>query len=382
MRFLSTDFHEICYSVIGIKITERMIAKQFALLLLCLLISGWSFAQTTHEVTASYATEFQTNFGSRYNWVNLVTLNAQLSTEKLGLWRNGAFKLCAISIYRLREVKVFNDLIGYSNIEEGNLPIAPFEFAYLHRFRKVELSGGLRNMNDDYFTSPYTLSYTNSASGNYPTISANFACANFPLSALGVHVNYSINPLFTLQSSLYNGVARSLRDGFAQLMRVDPKRDGVIAISELGFSNARLYASILNLGGLYQTPSRSEEGVVKRNFAVWANLEQGLYCRNKRGVGALLQLSIAPKHRNRCTNYLGVGGVFTGWLMPGGADRLSILLNSARFAQHRESALELTWSAEVVKGLVCQPALHLVKAGGQHGTIGMLRFVYSYTYCK
>ena len=64
---------------------------------------------------------------------------------------------------------------------------------------------GIRNMNEDYFTSHFMSLFTNSSCGIFPTISANYRIANYPLASMGIHLERKIREL-TVMASVYNGV--------------------------------------------------------------------------------------------------------------------------------------------------------------------------------
>lgn len=86
-----------------------------------------------------------------------------------------------ISIAKTREERLVDDLQTFSNIEEDNLPLALAVCGANWQINdKHSLFFGIRNMNEDYFTSPVTSFFTNSSCGVYPTISANYDIANTP----------------------------------------------------------------------------------------------------------------------------------------------------------------------------------------------------------
>jgi hypothetical protein len=102
-----------------------------------------------------YTTEVQTNFGKKYNWVNLLSVSVGLQSEKISQrWTNGYLYAEFISVYKIFNKRIAGDLMTFSNIEEDNLPVNPFVLGYSHRWGKVSLFGGLRNVNNDYYITP------------------------------------------------------------------------------------------------------------------------------------------------------------------------------------------------------------------------------------
>ena len=90
----------------------------------------------------------------------LVSDNAQFPVSK-----SFVFDLSAFSVFNVRKERISQDLQGFSNIEEDNLPFnvaiadVSYEISDNHR-----LAVGVRNVNEDYFTSPVTSFFTQSSS--------------------------------------------------------------------------------------------------------------------------------------------------------------------------------------------------------------------------
>ena len=132
-----------------------------------------------------YTTELQTNFQG-CNFVNLLRLNAEIPISK-----SVTIEASTISIAKTRNERLLDDLQTFSNIEEDNLPLAIAVCGANWQINdKHSLFMGIRNMNEDYFTSPVTSFFTNSSCGIYPTISANYPIANYPVASVGMHYCY------------------------------------------------------------------------------------------------------------------------------------------------------------------------------------------------
>lgn len=94
---------------------------------------------------------------------------------------------------------------GFSNIDEDNTTLAPAVAGLTFTSGGSMLFAGIRNMNEDYFTSHFMSLFTNSSCGIFPTISANYRIANYPLASMGIHLERKIREL-TIMASVYNGV--------------------------------------------------------------------------------------------------------------------------------------------------------------------------------
>lgn len=351
-------------------------------------------AQKKVMIGGQYTTELQSDFGRQVNWVNLLSFHLTVPTEALGLWRNGKLEAQTISVYKTSRQRIADDRQVFSNIEENNLLFSPFIFGYSHQVGKVLLFGGLRNVNEDYFTAPYTSLFTNSSCGIYPTLSANYVLANYPLSAVCLHVEYQVNDRIQVRNSLYSGKAYLPFKRGSSVFTVVPGRDGFLDMAEVFYTvNSSHYGSynlgvVVHGGGRVGHESVPEKEAaakapeqyahsqkIKTNYAVWLSAEQSVFQRDKRSVGLLGQLSLAPAGRNDCYRYLAAGCVFNGVVSSSRQDMFGVIFSYAAFVEAKESAMEITWKYSATNHLDIQPAFHIIRTGKEWYTIGMLRLV-------
>ena len=136
-------------------------------------------------------------------WCNLLEVSAET-----GLWKNAQLETAAISTYNLG-IPVAGDLQAFSCIDAG--PDKAFRLIEAGIRQNIGDKGsvyaGLRNIDMDHFTTPFTALFTNASHGNFPILSANFPLATYPLAALCLHTEFSPFPGLTFRESLYNGVA-------------------------------------------------------------------------------------------------------------------------------------------------------------------------------
>lgn len=90
---------------------------RFYCLVICLM---YGRKVTGSELDLTYTTEVQTNFRKEGKWVNLLRLDYSCP-----LGRNFRFSFSSISIAETRQDALVDDMQGFSNIEEKNLPFAP-----------------------------------------------------------------------------------------------------------------------------------------------------------------------------------------------------------------------------------------------------------------
>lgn len=330
-----------------------------------------------YDLGLDYATEMQSDFGKKINWVNLLSLEGQYN-----LWANGELSLQAISIRKTRKERIADDLQTFSNIEEDNLSMNLFLAGYTHSFKNTSLFAGVRNVNNDYFIGDYTSLFTNSSCGIYPTLSINFPIANYPLSAMCIHGEFALSKTLILKNSLYNGTAYTLFSKEGSLFTVHPKNDGFLNVIELSHlpktNNHELYnmGSVLYVGhSMYRAGKQEETKTEKKkiNYALWGSMEKSIYSRGRKSAGILLQGSFAPAGRNDCKYYYGAGIILNALASVQNENSLGVFYNRAVFHEVTENTIEVTWRYKVNKHLTLQPVFHCIKTGSRTKTVGVVR---------
>lgn len=355
------------------------------------------FAREKPEVSVQYTTELQSDFGRRLNWVNLLSLRATVPMEWLGLWGNGKLEVQTISVYKTSRERIAGDRQVFSNIEEDNLPFSPFILGYSQQIGKVLLFGGLRNVNEDCFTTPYASLFTNSSCGIYPTLSANYVLANYPLSAVCLLLEYRINENIGIKNSLYNGKAYLPFKRGSSVFTVAPRRDGLLDLAEISYTTNNSYHGTYNLGVVVhgsnrlgdasdcrlpseQVQAQTETSSAKHwrvNYACWLSAEQECWRSGRYSAGVLGQYSFVRP------TVMTAGGMWRRWrfqrvLSASREDALGVIFSQASFSDVRERALEITWNYTVSDHFTVQPAFHFIRTGNERCNIAMLRVVVSY----
>ena len=267
-----------------------------------------------------------------------------------------------------------DDMQGFSNIEEKNLPFAPAVLGLEYRTSRSSLFLGVRNVNEDYFTSPCSSFFTNSSCGIYPTLSANYPLANYPLAAVGLDYRLTSGP-WEMELSVYNGTAQCSLTGAHSVFRVCPDTDGVLGLSSV---NYRKNDSEYSMGaGIHRGMCVGDETGVEEAVAspqqkrmtcvLWACVEQRV-C--KRGY-ALLQCSVRPSVEGGCRSYAGAGGVVK-------CDKVSFgfFLDYADYTTAHEWAGEVTCRWACTSRMTVQPAIHLIRNSNGNYAAGLLRMYY------
>ena len=308
-----------------------------------------------HRLTAQsvfgieYTTEIQTNFKD-LNWVNLLKLKLSQT-----LYDHIRLEIGTISIAKTHSERLIDDLQIFSNIEEKSLPLSFSVTGLSFDGDDSYLFVGIRNINEDYFTSPITSFFTNSSCGIFPTISANYPIANYPLSSLGIHYSWE-KESWKIQASVYNGRGYNgfTADNF--LLRFHPVSDGLFGITSLNYQNN---GSSYHFGGVLHNGFHScREKTEKRSLSgmLWGYVEQRLTEK----ICLLAQYSVAFPSDIWCHIFGGMGIV-----IPFRMAEVGFFSDCAIFAGKKEYASELTCRITFSDHIILQPAVHLIQ--GTHG---------------
>ncbi len=303
-------------------------------------------------VGVEYTTELQTNFHES-NFVNLLRLNADMPIGK-----SLSLETATISIAKTRGERLIDDLQTFSNIEEENLPLALAVCGANWQMNdKHSLFLGIRNINEDYFTSPITSFFTNSSCGIFPTISANYPIANYPVASVGMHYFYD-GPPFRVQASLYNGTGYNRFTGSDNVFRVCPKDDGVFGLAEVSYNHGGscyfLGNAIHYNGNISTTPWFYTEQNISLEFAL------------------LVCYSHAFSEDAECKDFIGFG---THCQL--GRYQFGAFTDYANFLERNEFATELTCKIPITGHIDIQPTIHLITYDSKLHSIGMLRMALS-----
>ena len=350
--------------------------KRKILLILFSIAPCLSFAQ---EFSGELTSEWQWDMNKRTNWVNLLRLNMKLPLAN----GKGAFEAATLHVAKTKEETILADWQGFSNIEADNMFAAIAVLGYMHTWQNAHLFVGVRNVNEDFFTSDVTSLFTNSSCGIFPTIAASYPIANYPFSGLTLYFDVTRGP-WTFKNSLYNGTGYNGWKGNDNPFLVRPKRDGVFNISQLEYSahDARYFAGLtvhtrqhltcgqegfVTTDGASASENDGEEAVStekttnKTTFAWWLYGEQPVWTAGDRSVVCMAQYSENTSHKNKCYRYAEVGCAYRDSL-----NECGLSGQYARFQEGNEWSMELTWRRQLSETVAVQPSFQYVNnANGQ-----------------
>ena len=82
---------------------------------------------------------------------------------------------------------IIDDWQGFSNIDADNNFAMLAVLGYMHEWNSGHLFVGVRNVNEDFFTSDVTALFQNSSEGIFPTVASSYPIANYPYSGLTLY---------------------------------------------------------------------------------------------------------------------------------------------------------------------------------------------------
>lgn len=341
---------------------NRRIIKTYKLILCLLCFCNCALSQDIDSIGLvpklglEYSGEFQMNNDGNCNVVNVLRLSCNLPFS-----RKVAFDVSTVSVMQTNEDRIGNDFQVFSNLDAYNLPLTlAVAGITLKMNTEHTLFAGVRNLGEDYFTSDVTSLFTNSSCGVFPTISLNYPLANYPCASLALHYAY-LTDFFTLQASIYNGVASDSFSGRSSLFRFCPESDGVFGIVQ-GEYKCHCGNYFLGAAAYYgQCNDMSQRGI---SPLFWIYSEQKI----AENCSLIVDYSHDFGSNSPCRDFAGVGGKIN---IKG--CELGVFSDYVSFYGVAEWATELTCKAQISKCFSLQPAIHIVKTGEMTFGAGLLR---------
>ena len=273
-----------------------------------------------------------------------------------------SFRIATITDAETRKTPVLDDYMVYSNVAAGNriltLAVANLQWA-INDHHSIYL--GIRNTNEDYFTSEGTAFFANSSCGIYPTISCNYDIANFPFASPGVHYLYSSDS-FELKSTLYNGLGHRHFAGRDNVFRFCPKSDGVFLIGQGEYKHS---GSIYSLGACMHYGIAEQTSTKKDRTTLWTHVEHAL-SPNLCLIGGY---SHSLANDAFCKDFGGLG-----FIRSFSKTKLGIYSCISGFAGSNEYATEVSYNIALNRYCYLQPTVHYIKNSISDGLVGVLRF--------
>ncbi len=331
---------------------QNIMKRIFLIILGCVSIC-LSYAKC---FSGAYIAEWQWDMNKKTNWVNQLRLDLSVPVFN----GKGSFEAATLHLAKTGE-SVIGDWQGFSNIEADDMFAAIAVLGYMHEWKAGHLFVGVRNVNEDFFTSDVTALFTNSSCGIFPTVAANYPIANYPLSGLTVYFDVTKGG-WTFRNGIYNGSGYNGWTAHDNPFLVRPKKDGIFNISQLEYSyrGGRYFAGAAIHTRQYAIDEEgemapAEEAAHKTSCGWWVYGEQTVWESGERKVSCMAQYSENTSRRSVCYRYGEIGGAYQDE-----ANECGVSGQYARFQQGTEYSLELTWRRRLNKWLSVQPSFQYV----------------------
>lgn len=246
---------------------------------------------------------------------------------------------------------------GNSNIDTDRTLAALAVLGYRYEWTCGSLFIGIRNVNEDFFTSEVTSLFTNSSCGIFPTVSASYPIADYPLSGLTVYGELTWGQ-WRWKHSVSNGVGYAGWTRHDSPFRLRLGKEGLFCLSQLehAFRRGRYFLGAAGHTRLFVADSEGEISAVSASFrhpslAWWVYGEQTVWEAGSRKLSLMAQYSENTDRRNRCYRYGELGFAYRDRV-----NQFGMSAQGARYRQGTEYSLEATWKRELGPTWTLQPS--------------------------
>jgi len=333
----------------------------------------------------SFTTEAEGNFtNGEWNSTSLLFLNAEAKLWKGAKAQGGITGMYNLRLDQDKSWSVCDDRMMFSNLPYIKEPMLLSHLGIEQRLLddKVMLFLGVRKADMDYFITPYSLLFLNTAVIINPVVSTVWGVPHYGTSALCFHAQWEFMPGFTVKYSLYNGQKSSCWD---QMFYFRPNRDGVNQIAELSYKGdgcCSSYVGEYHLGMIYADSKyldnyfasrviSNNDGKKHSGCSVFANVDQPLYV-GKYPVGLMAQGGLTKKYVDNANAFYSLGLKMDNLMAE--QSQVGVSLSRGYFADGvHESDFEITFSYPVMKNVAIQPGIHFISTSGERSTCALCR---------
>ncbi len=302
------------------------------------------------------------------NYLGMMNLKLSLETKNAKMWNNGEIMVNIANTHgSTPTAKLVGDFQGVSNIEAGNYTYL-YELWYKHTFDDFAVIVGVQDMAADFAVSDDAALFLNGSFGIHSTISSNVTTPIFPLTGLGVQVQWQISPSIMVKVAGYDGLPDDFDKNPNNLRWNFKSDDGILSVAEFDYS-------VDWIGGL---PGTYKFGFYYHNHLLYEDKENMHYIKNygyyftidqvladKLNGGKLAfftQLGICPMDKNENNLYLGAGINYKGLFVNRIDDVFGIAAAYAEFNNKKsnETTIEMFYLTQLTDKIFIQPDIQYV----------------------
>lgn len=333
---------------------------------------------------ASYIGDVVSNFfggikrGTTY--LGLANIKAGFDTKAANWWKGGQIFINLGNTHGGKPTEMLvGDFQGVSNIEAGNLTFL-YELWYKQNLGNVNITVGLQDLNANFANTENGCLFTNSSFGIHSSIADNIPSPIFPLTALGVNLQWNMFDSFVWESAVFDGTPDDFETNPYNTNWKLSKEQGFLAVTEfqLNKSLVKNRAGIYKLG-LYFHQHRDTINVGKRNGGLYFVVDQQLTDR----LSFFSQIGLSPRKMNKNNYYLSAGLSCKAPFEQRVNDQVGIALAYAGISGNvvgSETAVELAYHFELNKHIYIKPDIqYIINPAGtdeklDNALVGFVRF--------
>ena len=334
------------------------------------------------SLSASYVGDLVSNFrggikkGNAY--LGLLNLKADFDTRK---WWKGGEVFVNIGNTHGGEptVDLIGDFQGVSNIEAGNLTFL-YELWYKQCFGNTCVMLGLQDLNANFAVNDNGCLFTNSSFGIHSSIADNISSPIFPLTALGVNVQWDINDSFSCEGAIFDGTPDDFENNPYNTGWKLSENQGFLAVTEFQLKKSLLKGrtGCYKFGAYYHQHNDTVDAIQKNGGFYFVGDQQ---ITDKLFVFS--QVGLSPVKINRNNYYLSVGFNYRGLMDKRPNDQFGIAVACAGF-QHglvkNETVVEMAYQLKINNNMYLKPDMqYIINPAGTdsklaNALVGFIRF--------
>ncbi|NWJ53127.1 MAG: carbohydrate porin [Bacteroidetes bacterium] len=341
--------------------------------------------------SASYIGDLVTNHSGGLktgaNYLGLANFKIGFDPQKAGLWKNGYLFLNAANTHGGEpSANLVGDFQGVSNIEAGNLSFL-YELWYKQTIQNFTIIIGLQDLNAQFATSEYGGSFVNSSFGIHASIADNITAPIFPLTALGLTLQWNISKQLLGQVAIFDGTPDNFETNPYNLNWKLSKNDGMTGISEFQFTGSLIKGlkGTYKVGAYFHEHNSNSVSEIKNNYGFYFVGDQQVFLSkdNKKELSVFTQIGLCPKDKNTNNRFISMGTVYRGLFKNRVLDEAGIAFAYAGFSRKlvgNETAIELNYRLHVSDNIFIKPDFqYIINPAGtdnklKNAFVSILRF--------
>ena len=334
------------------------------------------------SLSASYIGDIVSNFSGGIKrgtaYLGLLNVKADLDTRKW--WKGGeAFINIGNTHGGEPTVDLIGDFQGVSNIEAGNLTFL-YELWYKQCFGNACVMLGLQDLNANFAVNDNGCLFTNSSFGIHSSIADNISSPIFPLTALGVNIQWNITGSFAWEGAMFDGTPDDFENNPFNAGWKLNENQGFLAVTEFQLKKSLLKGRTgCYKFGVYYHQHNDTVDAIQKNGGFYFVGDQQITDK----LFVFSQVGLSPVKINRNNYYLSVGFNYRGLIDKRPNDQFGIAVGCAGF-QHglvkNETVVEMAYQLKINNNMYLKPDMqYIINPAGTdsklaNALVGFIRF--------